>query len=162
MNFLGHEFDHKSFVVNPGVLMPHITQHIAHNTQHVTKNQIEKILGKLIGEQKQIPPIFSAKKVKGRKLYQLARQGKTIERWAEEIEIFDIKLLGFKWPILKIKVHSSSGTYIRALARDIGQALGCGALLDRLERTTIGEYTLTQASELSKLTPDNWQKNLFQ
>ncbi|MCK5211323.1 tRNA pseudouridine(55) synthase TruB [Candidatus Parcubacteria bacterium] len=126
-----------------------------------TQEQVTKVLGLFIGRQEQVPPMYSAKKVGGKKLYQLARQGKTIERWAEEIEIFNIELLDYKWPELKIKIHSSSGTYIRALARDIGKALGCGALLTELERTAIGEYKLGQASQLSELNSDNWQENLI-
>jgi len=125
--------------------------------RHIAKNQVEKVLDKFTGRQEQIPPMFSAKKVKGRKLYQLARQGKTIEREAVDIEIFDIKLLDYKWPELKIKIHSSSGTYIRALARDIGKTLGCGALLTELERTAIGKYRLEQTSQISQLNSKNWQ-----
>ena len=131
------------------------------NRKQKTENQILTNLNRFKGKQKQVPPMFSAKKIKGKKLYQLARQGKTIEREAVDIEIFDIKLLDYKWPVLKIKAHVSSGTYIRALARDIGQALGCGALLDRLERTAIGKHKLTQAVKLSDLNSKNWPELLI-
>ena len=145
------------------------TQHITHNTQplgsardrHVTIDQINEVISKFIGKQKQVPPMFSAKKVNGKKLYQLARQGKTIKREAVKIEIFDIKLLDYKWPCLKIKTHVSSGTYIRALARDIGKSLGYGALLSELERTAIGEYKIEKAIQPDEIKPENWQSNII-
>jgi len=127
------------------------TQHITHNIEHITINQINKAISKFIGRQEQIPPMYSDKKVKGKKLYQLARQGKVIEREPVEIEIYDIKLLKYEWPVLKIKVHVSSGTYIRALARDIGKELGCGAFLEELKRTQIGKYSLLNARKINDL-----------
>ena len=105
--------------------------------------------------------MYSAKKVKGKKLYQLARQGKTIKREPADIKIFDIKLLKYKWPELKIKVHVSSGTYIRALARDIGRQLKCGAYLEELKRTAIGNYNLDQAKTLNDLEESNWRELLI-
>ncbi len=123
--------------------------------------KLEKILRQFIGKQKQIPPMYSAKKIGGKKLYQLARRGITIEREPVDIEIYDIELAGYDWPMLKIKTRVSSGTYIRALARDIGLALGCGAYLHALERTAIGGYSILDASGLDALKEDNWQKKLF-
>ena len=92
--------------------------------------------------------MYSAKKVKGKKLYELARKVIEIERVPVEIEIFSIKLLNYKWPHLKIEVHASSGTYIRSLAHDIGEKLACGAYLENLMRTSIGKYSLDKAISL--------------
>jgi tRNA pseudouridine55 synthase len=125
-------------------------------------NDIEKVVNYFVGQQEQIPPMFSAKKVGGKKLYLLARQGKEIERHPADIEIFEIKILEYSWPRLKLFIHCSSGTYIRSLAHDIGKRLGCGAYLEELKRTAVGRFKLTQANDTSKLAPSNWTKLLFQ
>ncbi|MBU4421421.1 tRNA pseudouridine(55) synthase TruB [Patescibacteria group bacterium] len=123
---------------------------------------IKKVLQKFEGKQKQIPPMFSAKKIGGKKLYELARKGEIVEREPVLINIEHIKLLEYKWPYLKIETRVSSGTYIRALAHDIGQTLGCGAYLEELERTEIGGYELKQAITLDKINEHNWYSLLFQ
>jgi len=106
---------------------------------------IKKTLKKFFGEHEQIPPMYSAKKINGKKLYELARQGKTISREPNRINIYNIKLIAYEWPNLTIKVESSAGTYIRTLARDIGEALGTGAYCDQLQRTKIGGYSVDNA-----------------
>jgi len=130
-------------------------------TRNKKQTDVQKILEKFIGKQEQIPPMFSAKKVGGQKLYKLARAGKVIKRKPCKIEIYDIKLIKYKWPNLGIKVNCSTGTYIRSLGHDIGQALGCGAYLEELKRTAVGEFKLKTAVDLKKLNKDNWQKYLF-
>lgn len=127
-----------------------------------TEDQIKTILDSFIGEQEQIPPMFSAKKIKGKKLYELARKGIEIERKASLINIYDIKLLEFTWPALKIEVNCSTGTYIRSLANDIGEKLNCGAYLEELERTSIEGYSIKKAHKIADLKPDNWENYLFQ
>ncbi|MFH1193556.1 MAG: tRNA pseudouridine(55) synthase TruB [bacterium] len=127
-----------------------------------TKKQIQNVLQKFIGEQMQTPPMYSAKKVGGKKLYELARQGIEIERKPVNIKIDYIKILKFEYPGLEIETRVSSGTYIRSLAHDIGQTLGCGAYLEELERTEIGNFKLKNAVETKNLTKENWQKYLFQ
>jgi len=121
-----------------------------------SQTEIQGVLGSFMGKQEQVPPMYSAKKVGGRKLYQLARQGKTITRYPDEIEIYSIELLEYLWPELVIKVKCSSGAYIRSLAHDIGQALGCGAYLTELKRTAIGGFSLAKAIETEKLNHENW------
>lgn len=118
---------------------------------------LEQVVQSFVGEQEQIPPMHSAKKVAGKKLYQLARQGKEIERWPETIEIFDLQILDYSWPSLVLRVHCSSGTYIRVLGSDVGKALGTDAYLTELKRTAIGEYRLESAQNLADITEDNWQ-----
>jgi len=122
-----------------------------------TKNAVEKILKSFLGEIEQIPPIFSAKKIKGKKLYELARKGIKIQPKPQKVKIYKISLLKYQFPYLKIKVKCTSGTYVRSLANDIGRKLGCGAYLEDLIRTKIGEISLEKAVELSKLNSQNWQ-----
>ena len=124
----------------------HIIESKILHPRRISQNLIKLMMTKkFIGEQKQIPPMFSAKKVEGKKLYELARQGITIERKPNKINIYDIKILSYAWPHLKIKIKCSSGTYIRALARDIGKTIGCGAYLETLERTAIGEFKIEES-----------------
>jgi len=126
----------------------------------IQKQEIERVLKKFIGEQEQIPPMFSAKKVGGKKLYDLARKGIEIKRKPQKIVIYNIKLknLDQVGGRLSLIVSCSSGTYIRTLAHDIGQALGCGAYLEELVRTKIGDFKLEDALEIGRLTRDNWRK----
>ena len=125
---------------------PPYYEEVARNEQGRTeRSNVEKIINQCKGKQPQIPPMHSAKKVGGKKLYELARKGIEVERKPSEIEIFDIKILEYSWPFLKIEVTCSAGTYIRTLAHDIGQKLGVGAYCDELARTGIGEYKLEEA-----------------
>lgn len=124
-------------------------------------NEIEKVLSQFIGEIEQIPPMFSAKKIGGKKLYEIARQEKEIKRHPQKVTILDIKMLDYQYPYLKIKVACSSGTYIRSLAFDIGKKLKCGAYLDKLQRTRVGNFTIKDSVMLKEFTPDNWKNYLF-
>lgn len=110
------------------------------------------------GKQEQIPPIFSAIKKNGKKAYEVARKGHTIEMEPRSIEIFSIQLIAYNFPLLIIEVECSSGTYIRALARDIGKKLGTFGYLKDLRRTKIGEYRVEKAGELDELTKDMIEK----
>ena len=121
---------------------------------------IQTTINTFLGKQQQIPPMFSAKKVKGKKLYELARKGIEIERQPNDIEIFSIDLLNYTWPKLQIHVACSTGTYIRTLAHDIGQSLGTGAYCEELRRTAIGDYTVENAQPIKSITADNWQTHL--
>jgi tRNA pseudouridine55 synthase len=125
------------------------------------RKEIEEVLKSFLGEIEQIPPAFSAKKIKGKKLYELARKGIKIKPKPQKVKIYEISILEYKFPYLKIKVKCSSGTYIRSLANDIGKKLGCGAYVEELMRTKIGEFSIENAVELSKLTPQNWKSFLF-
>lgn len=122
-----------------------ITIQDTHNM--IQKKEIKKILKSFIGQQLQTPPMFSAKKIAGQKLYELARQGKIVERQPSKIEIYKIKLLDYSYPNLKIEVSCSTGTYIRTLAEDIGKNLGVGAYCLELTRTSIGKYKLKNAED---------------
>jgi len=125
-----------------------------------TRKEIESVLNRFLGEIEQIPPIFSAKKIKGKKSYQLARKGIKVNLKPQKVKIYKISILNYHFPLLKIKIKCSYGTYIRSLTNDIGEKLGCGAYLENLIRTKIGAFSLKNAVELSKLTPQNWTNYL--
>ena len=123
------------------------------------QHNLELVLKKFAGLQQQTPPMYSAKKVGGKKLYELARAGKTVERDPVDITIHSIELISYEWPIAVIDTYVSSGTYIRTLAADIGASLEVGAYLDELERTKIGAYSIDDAVHLSDLNSDNWMSH---
>ena len=116
-----------------------------------TKAQIEAVLAKFTGKINQKVPAFSAVKINGQRAYKLARQGKPVETPTRQVQIYQIDLIDYDYPKLKIRSHVSSGTYIRALAEDIGQALGTGAYLTALNRSKIGEYDLASAKSLDQI-----------
>ena len=112
---------------------------------------IKSVLKKFVGEIDQIPPMYSALKKNGVRLYKLARKGKVVHREPRKVNIYEIELLEWNNPFLKIKVKCSSGTYIRALARDIGENLGVGGYLKILCRNRIGTYTIQDSYSLNEL-----------
>ncbi len=114
---------------------------------HITKEKIIDACRSFVGKISQIPPMYSALKVNGKKLYELARKGVTIERKPREITIYSIDLIDFHDDIFTIRVKCSSGTYIRTLAEDIGKKLNTDTVLNNLVREQIGEYTLSQAGQ---------------
>ena len=119
--------------------------------QKITINDTKRVIQKFIGEISQIPPDYSAIKIKGKKAYELARKGEKPKLEPRKINIYNIKILNYEWPLLELTVQCSSGTYIRALARDIGRDLGCGAYLEKLIRTKIGKYSLKDAVTIDAL-----------
>jgi tRNA pseudouridine55 synthase len=123
----------------------------------VEREELLAILEKFKGKQEQVPPMYSAKKVAGKKLYELARQGVEIERKPCSIEIKTLELIDYQWPTLKLVVECSTGTYIRSLVHDIGQSLGVGAYMSALRRTSIGDFKIEQALRLEELAKDNWE-----
>ena len=120
-------------------------------TEHITRKMVDEIIPKFLGEIQQVPPAYSAVKVDGKRAYDYARNGQEIELKSKLLVIDDIEVLDFSLPVLKIRVVCSKGTYIRALARDIGLALGSGAHLIALERTRIGEVRLEDCWQIDDL-----------
>src|ERR1700737_2667084 len=112
---------------------------------------VEKLAAERIGRFEQMPPSFSAKKVKGRPTYELARKKQAVELKAVEVEIYEYKLREIEGSIARFVIECSSGTYIRSLAHEMGQKLGCGAHLAEIERTAVGEFSLEQAVKLEEL-----------
>ena len=121
------------------------------DTTGVTTDQIKGVLQEFCGEQKQVPPMYSAKKNKGIPLYKLARSGITIERKAVSINFFSIEFVSRENNQVKFEVHCSAGTYIRTLCHDIGQKLGCGANMSDLVRNGIGLFNLKSSITLDDL-----------
>ena len=119
--------------------------------EHITQELVEAKLKDFIGEIEQVPPTYSACKVDGKRAYEFARDGHDVELKPKLLVIDEIELLDYSFPEIRVRVVCSKGTYIRALARDIGVALGSGAHLTALERTRIGEVTLDQCIEGSQI-----------
>jgi tRNA pseudouridine55 synthase len=122
--------------------------------------EIEQVLEKFRGELEQVPPMYSAKKVKGKKLYELARQGQVIERAAVRVKILKLEIVEYQWPELVLSCQVSSGTYIRSLAQELGRALHTGAYLQELQRTAVDNYRLAQAIDLDELNQGNWVSHI--
>ena len=117
----------------------------------VTGQTVEAVLPRFRGEILQVPPMYSALKVDGQKLYELARKGKEVERKPRPITIHELTLLGMEADGIRLRVRCSKGTYIRTLCKDIGAALGCGGCMAQLRRVQAGEYTIGEAVPLETL-----------
>jgi tRNA pseudouridine55 synthase len=123
---------------------------------NVTEEQVREVIVSFIGEQEQIPPMFSAKKKDGKRLYKLARQGIEIEREPNQINIESIEIEEINLPHIKFTVKCSKGTYIRTLASDMGKKLGCGAVLFGLRRTLSGQFDVNDAVTIETLK--SWEQ----
>ena len=117
----------------------------------VTPGQLAAVLERFRGEIMQIPPMYSALKVNGQKLCDLARKGRQVERQPRPVTIHELTLLSREGDTLRLRVRCSKGTYIRTLCADIGEALGCGGCMQALRRTQAGEYTIAEAVPLQQL-----------
>ena len=131
---------------------------------NISEEDFLRILPKFRGEIQQIPPMYSALKVNGQKLYDLARKGQTVERQPRPITIHELELLEFSGHQARLRVRCSKGTYIRTLCKDIGEALGCGGCMAKLRRITAGEYTIEEAVPLQQLldsgTPEQYLRSV--
>jgi tRNA pseudouridine55 synthase len=112
---------------------------------------IQRMAAESVGRFEQMPPIFSAKKVHGRPAYELARKNQTVELKPASVEVFEYRLTALDGSVARFSIECSSGTYIRSLAHDMGQKIGCGAHLSEICRTAVGEFSLEQAIELEEL-----------
>jgi tRNA pseudouridine55 synthase len=117
--------------------------------------EVAAAVAPLVGEVDQVPPDFSALKVGGRRAYDLARAGRPVDLAPRRVRIDRIAVVRYEWPRLELEVDCGSGTYIRSIARDIGEALGCGGLVEVLLRTRIGPFTLDQAVDPAGLSADS-------
>lgn len=122
-----------------------------------TRGEVERILVQFLGKQAQTPPKFSAVKQRGKKAYVEARKGKPLTLAPRTVTVLRLSLLGYRYPVVEIRAVVSAGTYIRALARDLGRRLGMGGYLSRLRRTGIGTFSIRQAVTLDRLTHKNWK-----
>ena len=130
----------------------------------VTGTQLEEVLERFRGQIQQIPPMYSALKINGQKLCDLARKGKEVERKPRTITIHELTLLGREADGIRLRVRCSKGTYIRTLCKDIGEALGCGGCMASLRRVTAGSYTIEEAIPLQELIdtadPEKYLRNV--
>lgn len=124
---------------------------LSENTPDVSEGEVRDAILSFIGPQLQTPPMYSAIKVNGRKLYELAREGIEIERQKRSIEIFDIEILDMSLPDIRLRVECSKGTYIRSLCADIGDRLSCGAVMTSLMRTKSGDFAIDRAYTLREV-----------
>ena len=120
-------------------------------TEHITREMVEAALKSLTGEREQLPPLYSAKKVQGVRAYEFARAGEEIELKKALINIYELELVEYDMPRIKIRVRCSKGTYIRSIARDLGEALNSGAHLTGLRRTRSGNFRVEEALTLENV-----------
>ena len=117
----------------------------------VSEECVKEAILSFVGDYAQVPPMYSALKVNGKKLYELAREGKTVERKARNVQIFSIEILEMNLPRVRMSVHCSKGTYIRTLCHDIGAMLGCGGCMEKLLRTKVGVFELQDTLKLAEI-----------
>ncbi len=120
-------------------------------TDHLTDEEVRNCIQGYVGEYDQIPPMYSALKVNGKKLCDLAREGKTVERKSRRVHIFEIKILQMELPRVKMRVHCSKGTYIRTLCSDIGTSLGTGGCMESLLRTRVASFEVKDSLRLAEI-----------
>lgn len=139
---------------------------------HVTEEQVREVILSFVGDYMQVPPMYSALKVDGKKLCDLARAGVTVERKARPVQILGIDILEVNLPRVRMRVNCSKGTYIRTLCQDIGEKLGCGACMESLLRTQVSHFKVEEALRLSEieklvakeagdLAPEDWTREQF-
>lgn len=121
------------------------------DSSFLTEESVSRCIQSFLGEYEQIPPMYSALKVNGKKLYELARAGVTVERKARTVQIYDIEILRMELPRVSMRVRCSKGTYIRTLCHDIGQELGCGACMESLLRTKVSRFSLEDSLRLVQI-----------
>lgn len=119
----------------------------------IARSQIEEVCGRFRGTIEQQIPAYSAVRVNGRRFYDLARAGKAVPRRLRKVTVHDLQVLDVRLPDIDLKITCSSGTYIRTLCADLGEALGCGGILSRLSRTRVGPFTLDRAVKLDGCVP---------
>ncbi len=127
----------------------------------ITEEKIREIFASFEGEMEQVPPMVSAVRVGGKRLYNLARKGITVERKSRKINIYSLKIISISLPYVEFCVRCSKGTYIRKLAEDIGEALSCGAHIIKIKRLAIGAFKLSDAIQLDDINESHLQKNTF-
>lgn len=125
--------------------------------QHAIHDALEHFVGKI----QQVPPAYSAVRVKGQRAYKMARDGQQVELQAKEVNVHSVNIVHYDWPKLVVDVRCGSGTYIRSIARDLGQALNTGGLMSALQRTQIGPFSVKQAIDPDSLTIDSIRESLF-
>ncbi len=124
---------------------------ISKNSVTSTEEEVSEAIMSFVGDIMQVPPMYSALKVNGKKLYELAREGKEIERKARPVTIFSIDILNISLPEVTVRIHCSKGTYIRSLCHDVGERLGCGCAMKTLIRTRVSQFDIADAKTLGEI-----------
>jgi tRNA pseudouridine55 synthase len=119
------------------------------------REAVEQALRPFVGTISQVPPQFSAVHVEGKRAHQLARRGKEVDIAPRDVEVFRIDVINYAWPRLTVEIECGSGTYVRSIGRDLGEALGCGGVMSALERTAIGSFALSDAMEFEALNRES-------
>lgn len=127
---------------------------VAADASPVSFDDLQRALASQVGLITQVPPAFSAVHVSGQRAYDLARQGVQVDLEPKQVTVHSIEILKYEWPVLEVRIECGSGTYIRSIARDVGKMLRCGALMSRLERTAIGEFTSADGLRIDALSPE--------
>lgn len=117
----------------------------------ITRSRVEEVFRGFVGDIEQKPPMVSAVKHKGQRLYKIAREGKSVERTARKVRVDEVRLLSFALPEVEFFMACSKGTYVRQLAEDVGEVLGCGACISQIERTKVGPFDIKDAVKLEDL-----------
>jgi tRNA pseudouridine55 synthase len=123
-------------------------------TTPVSRETVERILPRFVGEIEQMPPAYSALKIGGRPAYEMARKGEAVELKVRRVNVYGIELLRFEWPLVELRIDCGRGTYVRSIARDVGEAIGVGGYLTALRRTSVGEFTSDAAVTVETLQRD--------
>ncbi|MGP1514600.1 MAG: tRNA pseudouridine(55) synthase TruB [Bacteroidales bacterium] len=131
-------------------------QDTSYPTDHIDENLLQKVARSFIGEQEQTPPLYSAVKVNGKRLFSYARDGKEVEIKSKKINIYDFEITKIEFPEVFFRIKCSKGTYIRSIARDYGTKLNSGAYLSSLRRESVGEYNVNMA-----LSPEKWEQEIM-
>ncbi len=124
------------------------------NSSLPQEDEIKQVILSFVGEIQQVPPAFSAIKVNGKRAYKLAREGKEVELKPRQVTVHSLQITEMHLPVVKFTVHVSSGTYIRSLARDIGEKLGIGAYMSGLRRTQVGRFDIKDAHQIGDISPE--------
>lgn len=132
----------------------------AEHRVEISRQQLAAALDKFRGVIEQQAPMYSAVKVAGQPLYRRARKGESVERPVRTVTVYQLDLLAWQESLLALRIHCSSGTYIRSIAHDLGRELGCGAFLAGLRRTGVGRFSLADAAPIAALDQDGWRRHL--
>jgi tRNA pseudouridine55 synthase len=125
----------------------------------IERERVEAALQSFVGEILQRPPAYSAMKIEGRRAYDVARRGGQVKLEPRPVKVYSIELLEYQWPFVKLRIDCGRGTYIRAIARDLGERLGCGGYLTELTRTRVGDYQLADAVDLAAMIHEGHEGN---
>lgn len=121
----------------------------------ISEAQVEEVFKKFLGDIDQVPPMVSALKHKGKRLYELAREGIEVVREARRVKIYSLKILRFQFPDVQFSLECSKGTYVRKIAEDAGNLLGCGACITQIHRTKVGSFDISQAVKLEDIKEES-------